>query len=316
MILRRTTVYVAALLVTLASNRVPAATNTVYSFLRNDASARAAALAGSFVSITNDPTTIFYNPGALSTLERPTGSIGFFKHLLDINAGYLSYGQLFDDFGYIGAGLIYTNYGSFEETDDLGNPVGTFHATDIALGIGYATTFGEQLHVGGSIKFIHSSIASYSSTGLATDLGILYTIPESRLTLGASLRNLGRQLSSYVTTREDLPLDFSVGASIIPRGLPLLLNLNFHRLNEDADTFTDRFRSFTVGGEFTLSTVLQARIGYNNENRKDLKIGSSAELAGFSAGIGITVKQYTVDYSITSLGKIGSQHRVSVSARF
>jgi hypothetical protein len=93
------------------------------------------------------------------------------------------------------------------------------------------------------------------------------------------------------------------------------LNFNFHKLNEDADTFSDRFRAFTIGGEFTLSKALQVRIGYDNENRKDLKVGTSAELAGFSGGLGITIKEYTVDYSITSLGKIGSQHRVSVGAR-
>jgi hypothetical protein len=312
---RRQAVYALVALVGLATGPLSAADNTVYSFLRNDASARAAALAGSFVSITNDPNTIFYNPGALSTLESPMGSIGFFKHLLDINAGYLSYGQLFEDVGYVGAGLIYTNYGSFDETDDLGNSLGTFHANDIALSVGYATTVGDQLHLGGAVKFIHSSIASFSSAGLAADIGVLYAIPDSRVTLGASLRNLGSQLSSYATTREDLPLDLSVGASIIPRGLPLLLNLNFHNLNESAESFANRFRAFTVGGEFTLSAVLQARIGYNNENRKDLKIGTSAELAGFSGGLGITIRQYTLDYSITSLGKIGSQHRVSVGAR-
>jgi long-subunit fatty acid transport protein len=290
-------------------------TNTVYNFLRNDASARAAALAGSFVTIANDPNAIFYNPAGLSTLESPMGSLGFFKHLLDINAGYVSFGQLFEGFGHVGAGIIYTNYGSFDQTDDLGNTLGTFRASDIALTVGYATTVNDNLHLGGALKFINSSIASYSSSGLAADLGALYAIPDTRITVGASLRNLGSQLSSYATTKEDLPLDFTFGASVIPRGLPLLLNFNFHKLNEDADTFSDRFRAFTIGGEFTLSKALQVRIGYDNENRKDLKVGTSAELAGFSGGLGITIKEYTVDYSITSLGKIGSQHRVSVGAR-
>lgn len=302
-------------LMVLSTGRLSAGNSTVYSFLRNDAGARAAALAGSFVSITNDPNTIFYNPGGLSTLETPMGSLGFFKHLLDINAGYISYGQLLEEVGYVGAGVIYTNYGSFDETDDLGNTIGTFHASDIALSAGYATTFSEQLHLGGAIKFIHSSIASFSSAGLAVDLGVLYAVPDSRVTVGASIRNLGAQLSSYADTKEDLPLDLSIGASVVPRGLPLLLNLNFHRLNQDVGSFSDRFRAFTVGGEFTLSTVLQVRIGYNNEHRKDLKIGSSAEMAGFSGGVGITIRQYIVDYSITSLGKIGSQHRVSLGAR-
>jgi hypothetical protein len=290
--------------------------NSVFNFLRNDVSPRAAALAGSFVTITNDPNSIFYNPAALSTLENPTGSIGFFKHLVDINAGYLSYGQQYEDLGYFGAGIQYTNYGTFDRTDEIGNALGTFSASDFALTLGYSNLFEENVHYGANLKLIYSSIAGYTSTAVAGDLGILVQVPEQRLAIGASLRNIGRQMKAYMSTREDLPLDFVIGASVVPRGLPLLLNLNFHKLNESQDSFTDRFRSFTVGGEFTLSKVLQARVGFDNEKRKDLKLGTSSGLAGFSGGIGILVSGYRFDYSLSSLGKIGELHRVSISTGF
>lgn len=287
-------------------------TNTVYSFLRNDASARAAAMAGSFVTVANDPNIIFYNPAGLSTLDTPMVSVGFFKHLLDINAGYVSYSQPYETIGYFGAGIIYTNYGSFDQTDDLGNKLGTFSANDLAFMVGYSNSLENNLHYGAALKFIYSSLAGYTSTAVAGDVGVLYRIPESRFALAASLRNLGAQLSSYLGTKESLPLDLAIGASVVPRGLPLLLNLDFHKLNEDQSNFTERFRAFTVGGEFTLSSVLQLRFGYNNEQRQDLKIGTSAELAGFSAGVGIAVREYKIDYGLTSLGKIGAQHRISV----
>jgi hypothetical protein len=93
----------------------------------------------------------------------------------------------------------------------------------------------------------------------------------------------------------------------------LLLNVNFHKLNESQDTFGDRFAAFTVGGEFTLSKVLQLRVGFDNEKRKDLKIGTTTGLAGFSGGVGINVTDYRVDYSLSSLGSIGNLHRISIS---
>ncbi len=290
--------------------------NTVYSFLRSDVSARAAALAGSFVSATNDPAVLFYNPAGIPTQDVPRGSVGFFKHLLDINAGYAVYSQEIPEVGYFAAGIQYTNYGSFDETDDLGNTLGTFSASDLAITLGYGGTLDENLYYGGAVKFIHSSIAGYSSSGAAMDAGILYVIHQSRLTFGASLRNLGAQLSTFAGVSEPLPLDFTIGASVVPRGLPLLLNINIHKLNEDPGSFIDRFRAFTVGGEFTLSRVVQLRFGYNNEQRKDLKTGTTAGLAGFSAGLGITVSDYRVDYALSSLGTIGNLHRVSVSAAF
>ncbi len=289
---------------------------STFDFLRNDVGARAASLAGSFISMTEDPNTIFYNPAGLGTMGGPYGSVGFFKHLLDINAGYVSFAEPLSDIGTIGAGILYTNYGSFDQTDDLGNALGTFNANDFAFVAGFSDMLDENLYYGVSAKFIYSKIASYSSTGVAADLGILYRIPDSRLTLGASIRNIGSQLSSYISTRESLPLDVAVGASVVPRGLPLLLNLNFHKLNESVDTFGDRFRSFSIGGEFTLSRAVRLRFGYDNERRKELKIGTSAGLAGFSGGLGITVSDYVVDYALSSLGKIGNLHRISLARAF
>jgi hypothetical protein len=309
--------YLAALALFLApGNTLRGGETSAYGFLRNDVGARAAALAGSFNTIQGDPDILFYNPAGLATLQSSQASIGFFKHLLDINAGHLTYSTEVEGLGRFGAGILFTNYGSFDETDVLGNTIGSFGATDIALSVGYAFTLEENLYLGGAAKFIYSGIGSYTSTGIGADLGVLYTVPESHLALGASIRNLGAQLSAFSTTREDLPLDVGIGASIIPKGLPLLLNLGVHRITDDADDFLARFRSFTVGGEFTLSTVVLLRIGYDNARRKDFKIGSSAELAGFSAGLGIFVSGYHVDYALSSLGKAGELHRVSVSTTF
>jgi hypothetical protein len=308
-------IVVAGAALLLGAPQARAGSNTVYNFLRNDVGARAAAMAGSFVTMTNDPTAFFYNPASGATMDAPGGSLGFFKHILDINAGHLVYSQHVEDLGYISGGILFTQYGSFTETDERGSALGTFSAADLALSVGYSDSPLENLYYGVTAKFVYSGIGSYSSTALAADAGILYTIPESRLALGASLRNLGGQMSSYAGVGESLPLDLTVGASVVPRGLPLHLHLNFHRLTDDAESFGDRLRWFTIGGEFTLSTALQLRLGYDNGRRQDLKIGSSAGLAGFSIGLGLTVSDYHIDYALSSLGAIGNLHRISVAAR-
>lgn len=295
---------------------VSAGTNTVYSFLRSDMNARAAALAGSFVSITDDPTTLYYNPASIGTLTQPRGTVGFFKNLMDVNAGSLTYGQEFEDIGTFAAGVIYQNYGSFTETNEYGTAIGSFSASDLALSIGYSNTLDSNLYWGAAVKVIYSSIADANSSAIAGDVGLLYRIPTSRIAIGASIRNIGRQMSTYGGTREPLPLDASFGFSVSPKGIPLLLNFNFHKLNQDVDNFGERFRSFTVGGEFTLSRVLLLRVGFNNEERKDLNLGTTSSLAGFSAGLGVNVSKYRVDYGITSLGTIGILHRVSISTTF
>lgn len=289
------------------------ATNTVFNFLRSDISARPGALAGSFFAISDDPATLFYNPASLGTLTAPRISASFFKNILDVNAGSLVYGASYGDIGTFGVGVVYQNYGSFTETDEVGNIVGSFTASDLAFDIGYSNTLDVNLYYGIAVKFIYSSLAGATSTAVAGDAGLFYTIPESRVAVGVSIRNAGAQLSTYLGTKEPLPLDIGVGVAVVPKGLPLLLNVGFHKLNQDVSTFGERFRSFTIGGEFTLSKVLQLRFGYDNEQRRDLVLGSTSGLTGFSIGLGINVDTYRVDYALSSLGNIGSLHRVSVS---
>lgn len=289
----------------------------VFDFLRIPMNARAAALGNSFLTVRNDPAVIFMNPGGLSTLEATSASIGFLKYVQDFNAGYAAYGQQLPNIGWIGAGVTYINYGTFEGYDKFANPTGTFGAGDLAVSVGYGNRH-ENLHYGAAIKFIYSSIASFNSTGLAVDAGVDYVFPKEELVLGLSVLSLGAQLSPYGETTEDLPFEVKIGVSKKLEHLPLTLMLNFHKLNETRDNVFDRLSSFSIGGEILFSEAFRGRLGYNNEMRRELKIGESARLAGFSAGFGLDISSYTLDYAFTSFGRIpeADNHRVSLRAAF
>lgn len=283
-----------------------------YAFLRNDVSARAAALNGSFVSMTNDPNVLFYNPAGLTTVEKASGSVSFLKHLLDVNAGSISFAQYMDGVGNVGAGITFIDYGTFTQTDQFLNNLGSFGASEFAFVAGLATPIDEQTAIGANIKAIYSSISSYRSSAVALDLGFLYVIPSENITIGASILNLGRQLKSYAGTRESLPLDVKIGITKRPEHLPVFLNLDFHKLNESQDSFFERLRAFSFGAEFLMSESVRLRVGYSNEQRKELKLGTSSGLAGFSLGGGVTFGEYQFDYAFNSYGKIGALHRISL----
>jgi len=289
------------------------AQNSTYTFLLSDVGARAAGMAGSFFSMRNDVNTIFYNPAGIATITRPEASFGYLKNLLDINSGYVSYGQDLSGIGNVGFGINYVNYGSFDETDESANKIGTFSAGDLAISVGFATEFEENLYYGVAGKFIYSSIADVASSAIAADFGILYLVPGANpISIGASVRNIGTQLNPYLTTRESLPLDVNVGATIKPQHLPLLLSVDFHQLNETQDDLVSHFKMYSIGGEFTLSKELRFRFGFDNERRRDLALGSSSGLAGFSLGGGIALETLHFDYAFTSLGKIGSLNSITV----
>ena len=283
-----------------------------YDFLRTDVSARTAALNGSFVSMKDDPNVLFYNPASIGTMSTPKVSVSYVNHLMDVNAGSLSYGQTLEGVGSIGAGILYMNYGSFNRTDELLNVLGTFNASELALVAGIAAHYDDDFLVGMNVKYIYSSIAEYTSTALAVDLGFLYDIPSQNLSIGGSVLNIGQQLKSYAGVAELLPLDVKFGITKRPEHLPVSLNIDFHRLNEGGDKFFDRFSNITIGAEFLMSKSQRLRVGYNNKQRKELKTGTSAGLGGFSLGAGLVLKDYQIDYSYNSYGVFGGIQRFSL----
>ena len=306
--------YQTALLTLIISSTVYS--QTTYDFLRVDMSARAGALGGSFVSNNDDVDVLFYNPAGIASLQNSPVSLSFVKHLLDINLFSLAYSTEFENIGRFGAALKYINYGTFDAADEFGNRTGEFNAGEFAFLIGYAGEFEENFYYGINAKVIYSNIAENSSSAIATDIGLQYVIPSQQINIAASVLNLGSQISSYIDTKEDLPVDVSIGISKRLENLPLRLSLDFHRLNDERDEFYQHFKGFTIGAEFYLSKVLNLRLGYDNERRSELKVGSTSGIAGFNAGLGVLVSDYQFNYGYSSLGLVGAMHRIGISAAF
>ena len=289
---------------------------TTYDFLRLDMSARAAGLGGSFVTNNDDVDVIFFNPAGLGFLEKDPVSFSFVKHLMDINLFSVTYSTEFENIGRFGAGVKYINYGTFDEADANGNITGEFGAGELAFLLSYTNKFMANFYYGATGKFIYSSIADQSSSAIGLDLGLNYEFPDIMLNLGASVLNIGTQLSSYTDLKEDLPLDVLIGVSKRLEKLPVRLSLDFHNLNQEREEFYQHFKGFSIGAEFYLSEVFTLRFGYDNERREDFKLGSSAGIAGFNGGLGVTISNYKFSYAYSSLGSVGSLQSISLSTSF
>lgn len=287
-----------------------------YEFLKLDMSARAASLGGSFVANNDDPDVIFYNPAGINMLENNPVSFSFVKHLMDINLASVSFSTEIKELGRFGAAIRYINYGTFDEADEFGNRTGEFGAGELALIVGYANLLDANFYYGVNAKFIYSGIADRSSNAIAADIGLHYSVPEQFINIGFSVLNLGTQISSFYSLKEELPLDIVIGVSKKLEKIPVRISLDFHRLNQDRENFTQRFKAFTIGAEINLSKVLTLRLGYDNERRSDLKIGTTAGIAGFNVGLGAKISEYNFNYGYSSLGLVGALHRIGITTSF
>jgi hypothetical protein len=287
--------------------------SSAFNFLRYTSSARAAGIAGCFVSIPNDPSALFFNPASVATVTEKPLSATFFKHILDINSGSISFITNYKDWGTFAASAVYTSYGSFDRADATGNITGDFSASDISFGISYANKLDTNLFWGATAKFIYETIDTYSSSAFAVDLGLLYLLPDNRTNIGVSILHSGFQISKFENTSESLPLDIRMGVSHRLEGLPLLVNLTFKSLADKQDNFFERFLNFSIGGELYLGQYIQVRLGYDNEIRRLLTPDNNKKLSGFSGGLGIKLKEFNIDYAAQQVGLSALLHKFSIN---
>ena len=287
---------------------------TIFEFLKTPYSARGAAMANNLIAIKGDVDAMFYNPAALSGIEGNRWTINYVDHLLDLQGGQLAYTRPIK-YGNLGVGLLYFNYGDFQETNSFGEETGrNFGASEFALALSLSNTLGEGFDYGLNLKYIYSSLDSYNASGLAFDGGIIYTLPNiSDLQIGISLSNLGFILDDYTSTREKMPLFLRLGFSKRLEHLPLLLSASFNDMTLNTGETVDILKRFSIGGEFDISQVIKLRIGYDNGINQSVKSLGGRSFGGIAAGLGINWKAFRFDYAFSNYGDLGTQNRLGVT---
>lgn len=284
--------------------------------LRYIGSARATGMASCFVAMTDDPAAIFFNPASIYTNQDKNFSTTFFKHVLDINSGQISYilpgKKEWASDGVIATGISYTNFGSFDYADKNGNKNGTFSANDVSALISYSNELDTNFYYGVSAKMMFLNLENASSIAFAIDAGLLYSILDKKTNIGLSILHVGGQVKTLGGVSEPLPLDIRLGVNHRLEGLPLLISFSFHHLADETDKFVDKFMNFALGGEFYLGDYIQVRLGYDRQIRQYSAPSINKKLAGFTGGVGVKTKSFNLDYGLAQEGNGSLLHRFSI----
>lgn len=291
------------------------ADDTPYNFIRFNSTARAAALSNAVVSIEGDASFLLFNPALLQTSEDKTLYTTFSKHVLDINSGNVIYkiNQFDMDGGALAAQISFNSYGSFDYLDDNGKIYGNgFSGSDLSAGVTYSNELDSNWYYGVTGKLIYLSLEEQSSSAIAFDAGMFYKYNE-RTNFGFSILHVGTELSSLYGQSAKLPVDVRIGANHRLKGLPLLVNISFHHLADEVDSFFDRFKNFAIGGELYLSKVINLRVGYDNQIRNFASSDENKGLSGLSGGIGLKFKDLDFDYGYAEYGASIGLHRFSLA---
>ena len=297
--------------------------STIFRFLDVTPNANASALGGNHTGLfEGDYSSFHINPAYLYGSVNGQVSATFVNLLADSKMGFTNGTFQINENNQIGLGIRFLGYGDFKTLDKDGNELGDFNAIDIAVSGGYATKIATNWSGGVALDLIHSSYEQYKSSALAVSGGIYYKNIEEHFSFGASVRNLGTQLSTYAGIREPLPLDVSVGVSKKPENFPAELSFTLRRLNDwdmrivgetkSPGFFDNAFRHVIFGGKFDFGEDFHVRLGYNRYLHEINKTKENFDFAGVGFGVGFTVKDLIIDISRNSYSETGGVVQLSV----
>jgi hypothetical protein len=297
-------------------------------FLNTGAGARALGMGGAFVAVADDGTTTYWSPGGLPSLKSKEISFMYcqqFKSL--VNTNFISYVYPDTKWGSFGiswlrlgvedipkSGYVDHNQNNMQDFNDKNDngikdsgelyieppiQVGSFDDVEDGIFFTYGYQLSDIFSAGINIKYIRQSLASNSSTGYGIDLGGLYELSDG-FRIGVNLQDLTKTKLKWdsVSKHEDtIPMNVKFGAAYTKQMQALKSNLT---LSWSLDTKYGAEMHYGI--EWWLMELLAIRIGMNVDE--------------LSAGVGLRLALFQVDYAFIGHSDLGNTHRISTSVKF
>ncbi|PKN00542.1 MAG: hypothetical protein CVU78_00645 [Elusimicrobia bacterium HGW-Elusimicrobia-2] len=274
-------------------------------FLKIGMGARAMGMGGAAAALT-DVSALYWNPAGLASLEKREVLAMHTDWFEDTSIEFL--GAAFPVGGAVfGLSMTYLAIDEFERrVADTSAPVGTFDANDSAVGISYAKKLA-GLDAGFTVKALKSSIGSDSSNvAIAADAGIIkkgLSLSGKPMSLALALKDFGTKIK-FSAQEDNLPsmIKLGMGVEVSPQ-MTVAADLNLPRDNEV---------NLNIGFEYMLpveAVKFPVRMGYKTLNDFDT-------IDGFSAGFGLGMGSYNLDFAWVPYGDFDDTYRLSLSGKF
>ena len=274
------------------------------SFLKIGVGAEAMGMGESQVAATDDLYASYWNPAGLARIEQPQLALMHNEWFAGINHEFVGFALPIQGAGTVGVSASYLSFGELQGRDREGNETTIFRPYDLALILSYARGFGDSLAFGANAKFLREQIADETGSGIAFDLGGLYSLPNTPLSFGFNAQHAGPRVK-FIEEAFGLPFTLRLGAAYRLWNEALLLTTDIIRPS-------DNDAALAVGAGYTIGNILHLRTGYK------YKIGGNdlGAISGLTGGFGLTFLRFQLDYALVPFGVLGLTHRFSLVANF
>ncbi|HET9869396.1 MAG TPA: PorV/PorQ family protein [bacterium] len=288
-----------------------------FEFLKLSPFSRAVGMGESYSAIGDDVAAIQYNPAGLANVLSNDFNFAYLSLYQGVSLESIAVAVPLDTQlpavgGTVAASVNLIQGGTFQRTDDLGNPAGSFTAGDDVITLAYARALG-LIQVGASVKFIQQQIDTVQSSLFAADAGVVVTPSFPGLRVGLTLKNIGAQDN----TGYDLPMLFN--ASVSYRRYEIFTYEDDGALTAETDVPVHPIEDpvgMRVGAEYNFKWVgsrATLRMGYKF-------LDESLAGVGFTVGAGYALDLdgavVFLDYAFAPEDVFGASNRISLSTKF
>ncbi|MDE7109749.1 MAG: type IX secretion system protein PorQ [Muribaculaceae bacterium] len=287
---------------------------SAYDFLTVPTSSHVFGLGGTNITIIDaDVTLAEQNPALLGPEVEKQLAASYMHYLGSANFAGIRYGQSAGEHSAWSGAIRYLNYGEIQGFEADGSPTGSFTPSDFVFEGTYSHDFTSRLRGGINLKMIYSSYEQYSAFAMAADVGINYYDDVHDMSLSVVFKNMGGQIKRFDSSYDRLPFDIQLGWMQSLGSSPFSLSitaqnltrwhLHYYEHTEDGgvqektlkSTFAgDFFRHLIFGAQYQPSERVYVDLAYNYKMRSDMSAYQRNFFSGFSLGLGIKTRTFSV----------------------
>ncbi len=273
------------------------------SFLKFGFGARNIAMGDAGTALSNDLTSLFYNPANLALTDKSEVLFMHNQWIQDVSSEVIGVKTELWDIPFA-LGFDVTSVNNLEYRTIPGEPISKFDANYFfgSLSTGFFVT--EEISFGASLKYLYEGLLNDEASGFGLDLGVHYLLPFKGLTASSVLKNIG-SMNALRNESTKLPTELRLGTAytynLEDSKLDFIGGVEFQKYLTADETH------FNFGGEVLYNKLIAVRAGYQ----------TGYESRGFTAGIGLMWGSLKFDYAFLpfSLG-LGNANLFSLQFKF